>query len=1550
MYSRLKIIGLMSFSIILSLSFPVYGETPSQLTQKIPSSLIQSPTLEADKLFEQGMLLYRQGQYFQALETYQRVLEIRRQQGDKAGIAQTLNHLGEVYILLEESDKADKALQEALTIYKQLKDRKGEGETLDNIGLLYYINKEYDKANKFLEQALIIRRQVKDRKGEGKTLARIGIVYSYGLNQDEKALKFLEQANRIHEEVGDKYRIGFTLYQIADTYASLNQYSRAFAVLDKAKLVNSQIDNPVAEVRRLAVLARIYLLQNNKQRAIEFGEQALVFARKNRLRLDELHRLNWLINVYSTTNISPSRLIEYAQSALSLAKELKQRQLEAEALNTLGRGYILLEDYEKAIDVLQTSVMIAREVKNLDTESLALSHLSLIYTLQGKNDQVIQVSLRELEISRLQKDVLGELGKLLALSSTYNATGKHQKALEVSQESLAVLQKIDINTLSPIEKETFFLYQYYALDLLSSIYAILGKYNQALNVAQEAFTKAQSLKNYQLQAKALLNLASLYDTHLNNLPKAIEFSQRALKIAQQIKQSEIEVDVLSKLSEIYQKQKNYPLALETSNNALIIAQQLRKPQLEYSSFKNISEIYRNQGNYQKALEFAQKSYSILEKSGLNIYKISALNSLSQSYLFLGDTVKAEETAKQAITLAQTSKNRFAEALGLGILTQAYKYQGKYEQGIETATQALTISKETQNFQGEVTFSIALSEIYEALGDYRKVISVAQPNLELARKINKRDDEAQLLINLGNAYRVIGEYTKAKELIEQGLKIARELKSPQSESNALNNLGYYYSSLKDYQKALELTQQSLKIAQQLESPPLLISPQFNLGDIYNNLGDYQKSLNYYQQALKTSQNLKNLRGEGIALLSLANNYFTQGNPQKTVELSQQALTIFQEIKVPQLQAFAHRMLSIGYGELGNDANAMKSAQSFLEFSRKVENPVFEKDALNLLGMIHYRFGRNSEATYSYQQAISIQTPENLTVNNWGLYTGLGRVYRKLNQTNVAISYYKQAINGIEEIRRGIEGLPPELQNSFLNTVIDFQGTKTADIYRELAELLITQGRQAEARQVLDLLKIQEIRDFASTKTDTTAKPQLTITETEKKIQTESQSIIALSTRISECEKTNCKEKSKLYDKRTALLMQFDRDLKEIEFEIRQRASKDDSIFPPNRRGRVADIVQAQPNTVMIYPFVLEDKLWLLLYSNDVAKKFEVKVSRDELGTTVKQFRELMEECEKRAYCGAEDIAKIKPVSQKLYNWLIKPLETELKENKVTNLVFALDRVIRYIPMSALYDGKQYLIENYTIYNVLSADLTDTNSRLPTTIKDTNVLAMGVSDAVGSFPALNNVPKEIDNIVKISSKDKGIFSGSEYLNKSFNSQTLENNLKHNQILHLATHGEFVSGRDEASYLLLGNGKKLAIPQIKTLVDLKNIHLVVLSACQTALSAPRQDGVEIASLAYSFLNTGAKSVIASLWLVADSSTSELMQNFYNNLANSKQPITKSEAMRLAQLQLLYNKEVTVSDIKRAGGLIPEGLPSSGKKLESKTFAHPYYWAPFVLIGNGL
>jgi CHAT domain-containing protein len=138
---------------------------------------------------------------------------------------------------------------------------------------------------------------------------------------------------------------------------------------------------------------------------------------------------------------------------------------------------------------------------------------------------------------------------------------------------------------------------------------------------------------------------------------------------------------------------------------------------------------------------------------------------------------------------------------------------------------------------------------------------------------------------------------------------------------------------------------------------------------------------------------------------------------------------------------------------------------------------------------------------------------------------------------------------------------------------------------------------------------------------------------------------------------------------------------------------------------------------------------------------------------------------------------------------------------------------------------------------------------------------------------------------------------------------------------------------------------------LQDLSNVHLVVLSACETALGGPDQDGVEISGISSYFLNAGAAAVMASLWSVDDASTSQLMQQFYTQLAKgtTQSPITKAEALRRAQLSLLYGKEVSVGADGRGIGVVSTpGKP--GDTRSQTTFAHPFYWAPFVLIGNGL
>jgi CHAT domain-containing protein len=160
----------------------------------------------------------------------------------------------------------------------------------------------------------------------------------------------------------------------------------------------------------------------------------------------------------------------------------------------------------------------------------------------------------------------------------------------------------------------------------------------------------------------------------------------------------------------------------------------------------------------------------------------------------------------------------------------------------------------------------------------------------------------------------------------------------------------------------------------------------------------------------------------------------------------------------------------------------------------------------------------------------------------------------------------------------------------------------------------------------------------------------------------------------------------------------------------------------------------------------------------------------------------------------------------------------------------------------------------------------------------------------------------------------------------------------VVHFATHAAFVTGRPENSFILFGNGDRINLRDIATW-SLPRVELVVLSACETGLGGKLGNGEEILGFGYQMQKTGARAAIASLWVVDDGGTESLMTAFYTFLASSK--LTKSEALRQAQIALITGKSPSNKQ-QNGSNNVPAGVGGS--------FNHPYYWAPFILIGNGL
>jgi CHAT domain-containing protein len=270
----------------------------------------------------------------------------------------------------------------------------------------------------------------------------------------------------------------------------------------------------------------------------------------------------------------------------------------------------------------------------------------------------------------------------------------------------------------------------------------------------------------------------------------------------------------------------------------------------------------------------------------------------------------------------------------------------------------------------------------------------------------------------------------------------------------------------------------------------------------------------------------------------------------------------------------------------------------------------------------------------------------------------------------------------------------------------------------------------------------------------------------------------------------------------------------------------------------------------------------------------------------------------------------PKVQKIYDLLIRPMEADLAATQLTTLLFINDGALRKVPMAALHDGKEFLIQKYPIAIAPSLTLT---ARKPLDHSNLEALSLGLTVERSPFAPLTNVATEVTAVNKI-------LGGTELLDEAFTLPNLQAQLQKKSfpIVHIATHGKF--GVDAESTFLVGFDQRISIEQIDKLLRFRNgrksVELLTLSACQTA-TGDNRSALGIAGVA---VRAGVESALATLWYINDEATVPLIEEFYTQL---RQPnISKAEALRIAQIKM-------ITDVN---------------------YNHPAVWSPFVLIGNWL
>ncbi|HZS47274.1 MAG TPA: tetratricopeptide repeat protein [Blastocatellia bacterium] len=1188
------------------------------------------------------------------------------------------------------------------------------------------------------------------------------------------------------------------------------------------------------------------------------------------------------------------QLGEKLGQALSTWKELNDRFWQAFTYNAIGLSHYGAGRFDKAIESHQQSVALWSEEKISAGEATVLGNLANDYLSLNQPDKARGCYEQELALRRELKDRAGEGNALNDVGVSYYYLSRYEKAIEYYELALAI---------------------------------------------------SRELKDRANEGFRLANLGDAY-VGLTRYDKAVECYEKSVAIGRELKDRTNEGLRISALGDAYYRMNRYDTAVQYYEQALAISRELKDRPNEAFRLTEVGDAYTGLSRFDKAAEYYEQALPIRRELKDRGGEAAILSALGSSYQGQSRYEKALSYYEQALTINRELKNRRAEGLNLNDIGWLNAQLRHYDKSIEYCEQALSIARELKNRYDEGAAINSLANSYGALKQPDKAMEFGELYLAITRELKDRSGEAGALNNLANYNRNSFRFEKAIEYFDQALPIFREVKDRQAEALVFRNMGDTYTQLTRLDKAVESYEQALPIYREIndrQGEVLALGP---LANVYSLLGRHDKALEYFTLALPINRDFKNHFRVSNNLNGLGNAYEQLGQYEKAVEFYQQALTVARENKLRAQEGLLLGNLAEVYQYLNRYDQAIDYAQQGLVIIRETKSRGGESSILDTLGNVFRAQKQYSQAVQSHEQALSIARQiKNRGQEATALY-GLMLDWQAQNRPDVAIFFGKQVVNLYQTIRGEIATLDRESQQSFVKS--------RENVYRTLADLLIAKGRLPEAEQVIRMLKDEEYLDFIRRDTSDSPKSdkaQLTTKEAdaEKRYREIADHVAELATeRGSLADKQNRTPEeeqrlAKLDADLTAAGDAFQSFLSNLESEIGTSSEASSKAFALREsQGLMEDLRELGKGTVALYTLVGDDKYNVILTTPDFQKGYEYPIKGTDLNRKVLEFREVLQNPKLDPL----------PLAQELYKILVGPVAKDLKTAKAETLMWSLDGVLRYVPMAALHDGKQYMVEKYcnVVFTPASqARLKDVPSR------QWKVLGLGVTKAHGEhIPALPGVKEEMQGIVRDADDPAGVLPGIVKLDEAFTEEAMLTGLRQRPtVVHVASHFQFEPGDETSSALLLGDGSFLSLAQIKRMPNVfGGVELLTLSACNTATGGSGANGKEVEGFGVLAQRQGAKAVIASLWPVADSSTKNLMQEFYK-LREAKDGETKAEALREAQLKLL-NGEVG-SDSQTADRQIVHEEPKAGTVNRprftpdpKKPFAHPYYWAPFILIGN--
>ena len=1295
------------------------------------------------------------------------------------------------------------------------------------------------------------------------------------------------------------------------------KFSQAHAILDMAIEVGLQLNDTSG-------LASAYLYKAETYQNEAKYSEAIQYCIKSRYYFNLLKNHTGILKTNSKESYCLYSQQKYDEAILIQKKIIEDFYTYKNEFSTsekefnepkifyfLAYSYYQIYDFKNAIENFKNAIRVNNEQNTLESRKRNITYYDMvarIYKQQGQNAEALTAYTTLLESYK-------NLSELEKVADTYNSIASVQFNLgdlnkSIENYNLAFNTYLGINYYSSAG---------FSKSGAAQAYYRLGKYDTAIILHREALVYRKMENDFAGVAYSWNKLGSLY-TDIGEKNNALAALDSAVTYYSLTQDSTSLYDVYITHGNLFVKEQNNIKAVEKFQKAYALATQKKNTINTIECAYNIGS-----ATYSYDTASSRKYFTICYLLSKNIgdvtnqiYSLLNLGNLaSLNFKFVESKSKIDE----ALKIADANANPREKAICYKFMARIYTTELNIDKANEYYLKAIHLFDSLGEVTQNSNLNSAIANNYITKGDFNTSEKYYFEALRVARVSENILDQSDALSSIGYLYSLTGNFDEALKYADSSVSLLSTVQNDAYLANAYLNKGGIYQHTSDYKQANYFYSMADSIYHKENNLISWATSQNNIGTLYYWQADFDGCLPYIKNAYNTHEKI-NFRNESWLLfaLNLGEAYLAKKDYVSALGYLLPAYKIAKEKKLNRMIAVSCVILGKVEYERKNYVpalNYLKEANEYGILSREREKII---ESSLYLGRVYLKLNNREQGTAFLQKCVDESAKYNIVKFNWEALYDLGVLNYEQQKYDSSVFYFKQAINIVEENSSKVFD-DEKVRSKFSSD------SRKVDLYSKIIAASIALHDTDAALDFANRSNIQGMKDKIS---------QGGVLINDEKKSEAIKRAQQLDLQLKTVKANLSKEKAKPTEEQNqAIVQSYERTILNVEANYKNYIDSLVSVYP-NLTDNFAKHANPEefktykkkiPADVAVVLYIVnEDNLFIFTVTNESKKVSIVKIKQTVLETKIKSFISLLNVPDKSAGAhtlklrGGELLEEPKlagvsllGTSEDLYKILIEPIAADIKGK--TKLCIIPNGKLCNIPFQVLGGPEagsdfRFLVEDYSIFYINKLDVF-----LKTSLGNDSLASMaafGNPDFHNTQVNLPSAEKEVKDIQVI------LNSGDYYYGKEATEEQAKKSLESKHFIHFATHGILDNSNFKNSYIKFssdaGDDGNLSINEINGL-ELADCDMVVLSACETAITNDSIKGWYY-SAANSFIESGAKTVIASLWSVDDNATSLLMTAFYKNLKT----MPKADALRQAQATLSKNP----------------------------LYVHPFFWGAFVLYGD--